>query len=256
MNLENAKKRAAFTEAFASGVVRIAVATQHPGFDGPAALKEQPGCILDLNRGKGRGDCNCDDNGIWETLRFDGVWRRVFVPWDAVAFVDAVVEDGTKYKRIYPRPDLDAEETRKKIRAAIQAKTAGKIGIGFNPHDPMVVVPRGVVENNMGRTQAKLIFNNGFGDLHINAEGIQETLKFLGDGLGPDAMIHCFIPWSAVSVVAEESTMAKRYECAAPAWSPPVAGKLKLEVVATEPTEYTPTPPRTGHLRLIKGEKK
>lgn len=257
MNLENAKKKAAFVEAFTGGIIRVMVATQHPAFVGPSALKVNPGCMLDLNRPRGAHDCGCDDDGIWETLSFDMKRTRVFVPWDAVAVIDAVVEDGVKYKRLYPRPDLDAEETRKKIRAAILAKSSGKIGIGFNPHDPAVVVPHGVIENNQGRTQTKLIFNNDFGDLHINAEGIQETLKFLGDGLGPDALVHCFVPWTAVSVVSEEDTRAIRYECEAPKWEAPApSGKAKLEVVVTEPDEYTPTPPRKGHLRLIQGEKR
>lgn len=266
ITLESARKKAAFVAAFASGAIKVGVVTEHPAFVGPAALKEARAAYFDFNLPRGAHDCFIDDEGISETLCFlkYGGRQKVFVPWAAVATVDSADGEGKSMKRLFPVDEGVSEDTKKKMLAAIRAKTTGQIGIGFAVFHPGVHVVRGVIDHARveQRAHSKLLFNGGYGDLHINAEGISETLKFLGDGMGPDAMIRVFVPWDAVFCVSEESSRAIRYDAPAPRWDDvkrlayDAKAKPKFEVVATPADQYTPTPPRTGHLRLIKGEKK
>lgn len=66
------------------GVVMLHLDARRPGVRVPDYLKNETWLRLNFNHAKGRADLVVNDWGIRETLRFQGAWFPVSVPWSAV----------------------------------------------------------------------------------------------------------------------------------------------------------------------------
>lgn len=66
------------------GVVMLHLDARRPGVRVPDYLKNETWLRLNFNHAKGRADLVVNDWGVRETLRFQGSWFPVSVPWSAV----------------------------------------------------------------------------------------------------------------------------------------------------------------------------
>lgn len=85
--MSNSDKRAAMLSLLDTGrMVRVLFATDTPGVDVPAWVKEQPVNALDFGRRAPTPieDLVCDAGGISATLRFGGDYHWCSIPWEAV----------------------------------------------------------------------------------------------------------------------------------------------------------------------------
>jgi stringent starvation protein B len=77
-------KQSCLQELLPKGVVMLHLDARRPGVRVPDYLKTQEWLRLNFNHSKGRADLVVNDWGIRETLRFNGAWFPVSVPWSAV----------------------------------------------------------------------------------------------------------------------------------------------------------------------------
>jgi len=77
-------KQSSLRDLLPKGVVMLHLDARRPGVRVPDYLKTQEWLRLNFNHSKGRGDLMVNDWGVRETLRFNGAWFPVSVPWSAV----------------------------------------------------------------------------------------------------------------------------------------------------------------------------
>ena len=75
------------------GVVMVHLDARRPGVRVPDYLKTQEWLRLNFNHVKGRADLVVNDWGVRETLRFNGSWFPVSVPWSAIFAVSLPDQD-------------------------------------------------------------------------------------------------------------------------------------------------------------------
>lgn len=79
-----AEKQLALSQLMEKGVVMLHLDARRPGVRVPDHLKRESWLRLNFNHSKGKGDLQVNDWGVRETLRFNGQWTPVAVPWSAV----------------------------------------------------------------------------------------------------------------------------------------------------------------------------
>ena len=84
MTDDEQRKRSAVERAFKSGVIGVLYTPPTEGVVVPLAFKTLNYAKLNFNHTNGKGDFVIRDDGIAETLRFNGTWQQVFVPWAAI----------------------------------------------------------------------------------------------------------------------------------------------------------------------------
>jgi stringent starvation protein B len=79
-----AEKQQSLATLMEKGVVMLHLDARRPGVRVPEHLKAQSWLRLNFNHQKGKGDIQVNDWGLRETLRFNGQWSAVAVPWSAI----------------------------------------------------------------------------------------------------------------------------------------------------------------------------
>jgi stringent starvation protein B len=101
-----ADKQSSLNGLVQKGVVMLHLDARRPGVRVPDYLKNQEWLRLNFNHAKGRADLVVNDWGVRETLRFNGAWFPVSVPWSAVFAMSQ--PDQTDQPTIFPE-DLPEE---------------------------------------------------------------------------------------------------------------------------------------------------
>ena len=79
-----AEKQQSLSTLMEKGVVMLHLDARRPGVRVPEHLKTQSWLRLNFNHQKGKGDIQVNEWGLRETLRFNGQWSAVAVPWSAI----------------------------------------------------------------------------------------------------------------------------------------------------------------------------
>lgn len=93
--------------AKAPGHVMVHLDARAPGVVVPGLNAKNEVLKLNFGHWRGRGDLMVDEWGIKETLRFDGVWHEVEVPWGAIYGFSADGCENVVYDESIPREVLE-----------------------------------------------------------------------------------------------------------------------------------------------------